>query len=459
MGGIIKITKHAGIVLGILVAFVCANAQAPDTLWTRTYGEWDDEEPHGIFQTPDSGYVVVGITNSMGAGDWDIYMIKTDPDGDTMWTQTIGDTYEEAAHAMCLAPDGGYIIVGTRDIDDWNVLMMKTDSLGNVLWTEDDGGMLHDWLNDVCQDPAGGYVAVGAINVNSWNTSGNLGVLAFEDNGNGTWVRSYGGESYDGGNSIDTTSGGFIIAGFTNSYGGGGSDVWLVRTNASGMSQWTQTFGGVEDDYASSVSSTADGGYIIAGYTASYGAGNWDAYLIKTDSNGDSIWTRTYGGNLYDAALHVFQDDDGGYVVTGFSDGIGAWIGGDVWIMKTDENGDELWSSTYGGAYEDWGFFTRPTMDGGYIIAAKTRSFGAGETDIYLIKLSGGTGIIDNGNVRVQGYEYGATIVRGPLLLSTNREFKVFDISGREVHTVNPGPGIYFVVIDNSVTQKVIKVR
>lgn len=452
-------SKNISVFIGLCAVAIIAYAQAPDTLWTMTYGEANNEEPHGIFQTPDSGYIVAGITNSIGAGDWDIYLIKTHPNGDTMWTQTYGGTNPDAAHAMCLAPDGGYIIVGTRDITDWNVLMMKTDSLGNLLWTEEDGGMLRDWLNGVCPSPGGGYVAAGEINVNSWNTSGNLGILAFEDNGNQTWIRSYGGDNYDGGTSIDTATNGYIIAGFTNSYGAGGSDVWLVRTNASGISQWTQTFGGVEDDWASSVSSTVDGGYIIAGYTASYGAGSWDAYLIKTDSSGDSVWTRTYGGNLYDAALHVFQTEDGGYIVTGFTGGIGEWIGGDVWIMKTDENGDELWSSTYGGAYEDWGFITRPTMDGGYIIAAKTRSFGAGETDIYLIKLAPETGIMENDDVRIQGCELGATIVRGPLSLPVNKEYKVFDISGREVVPHNLRAGIYFVVIDNSVTQKVIKVR
>ena len=451
--------KSISVFICLCLGAIIANAQAPDTLWTRTYGELDNEEPHGICQTPDGGYIVAGITNSIGAGDWDIYLIKTDADGDTMWTQTYGGSNPDAAHAMCCAPDGGYVVVGTRDITDWNVLMMKTDSSGNVLWTEEDGGMLRDWLNGVCLNPGGGYVAVGEINVNSWSTSGNLGILAFEDNGNQTWIRSYGGDNYDGGTSIDTTANGYIIAGFTNSYGAGGSDVWLVRTNASGISQWTQTFGGVEDDWASSVSSTADGGYVIAGYTASYGAGCWDAYLIKTDSNGDSVWTRTYGGNLYDAALHVFETDDGGYIVTGFTGGIGEWIGGDIWIMKTDENGDELWTSTYGGAYEDWGFITRPTIDGGYIIAAKTRSFGAGETDIYLIKLASETGIAENEGSVIRHLVPGATIVRGPLPLPTGKEYKIFDISGREVRNVDPAPGIYFVELEGEVVQKIIKVR
>jgi hypothetical protein len=458
MGGMMNKTKIIPGMIVMFLAFSLGLAQAPDTLWTGTIGDWNYEEPHGIFQTPDSGYIVAGITNSIGAGDWDIYLVKTYPDGDTMWTRTYGGSNPDAAHAMCLAPDGGYIIVGTRDITDWNVLMMKTDSLGNVLWTEDDGGMLHDWLNDVCQSPGGGYVAVGAINVNSWNTSGNLGILAFEDNGNQTWIRSYGGSDYDGGNSIDTATNGFIIAGFTNSYSTGGSDVWLVRTNSSGMSQWTQTFGGAEDDYASSVSSTADGGYIIAGYTASYGAGNWDAYLIKTDSDGDSVWARTYGGAQYDAALHVFQSADGGYVVTGFTGGIGEWIGGDVWIMKTNEDGDVLWSSTYGGVYEDWGFITRETMDGGYVIAAKTRSFGAGQTDIYLLKLEPETGILENEGI-ASGHGYGATIVRGTLPLPADGECRIFDISGREVHKTSPAPGIYFIEFDDRIVQKIIKVR
>jgi hypothetical protein len=444
--------------LSMLVPFIVVVARVPDTLWTRTYGNWNSEELHDIFQTPDSGYIFVGITNSMGAGGWDTYLLRTYPDGDTVWTKTYGGAYTDAAHAMCLAPDGGYILVGTRQMGDFDLLIMKTDTLGDSLWAQAIGGMMNDWLDGVCPSPNSGYVGTGAINVNNYSTSGNLVVMRFKENGDTTWVRSYGGSSYDSGSSIDTTENGYIICGFTNSYGAGGSDIWLVRTDTAGVSQWTRTYGGPDDEYGSSVSSTDDGGYIIAGYTASYGAGNWDAYLIKTDSNGDSVWTRTYGGSLYDAALHVFQAGDNNYVVTGFSGGTGEWQGGDVWIMKIDENGDTLWTGTYGGVHEEWGFAAKQTMDGGYIIGAKTWSFGAGECDIYLIKLAPETGITEHECIVTEGYYYQTTIVRGPLLLPADTKFKIFDITGCSITTNDPAPGIYFIESDASMIRKVIKI-
>ena len=143
------------------------------------------------------------------------------------------------------------------------------------------------------------------------------------------WTQTFGGSDYDYGYSVQQTSdGGYIIAGYTSSYGAGSADVYLIKTDAGGAQQWTQTFGGSSDDIGHSVRQTSDGGYIIAGVTSSYGAGGWDVYLIKTDALGDTLWTKTFGGSSWDEGYSVQQTSDGGYIIAGktLSYGAGNWM-------------------------------------------------------------------------------------------------------------------------------------
>jgi ribosomal protein S11 len=153
-----------------------------------------------------------------------------------------------------------------------------------------------------------------------------------------TFAKTYGGTGSDNASSVQQTSdGGYMVAGYTESFGAGGSDIFLIKTDASGNVIWAKTYGGTHSDYASSVQQTSDGGYIVAGYTFSFGAGINDIFLIKTDANGNVIWAKTYGGTAYDYAYSVQQTSDGGYIVAGYTRSFGA--GGDnVFLIKTDAN-------------------------------------------------------------------------------------------------------------------------
>jgi tetratricopeptide (TPR) repeat protein len=202
------------------------------------------------------------------------------------------------------------------------------------------------------------------------------------------WVRTFGGSDNDEANSVQqTTEGGYIVAGYTKSYGSGGEDAWLIKTDSSGIDEWNKTFGGPEDDEANSVQQTSDGGYIIAGYTRSYGAGGKDVWLIKTDSLGNEKWNRTFGGWAGDdIGSSVQQTKDGGYIIAGYNASVIAAGGtGNAWLIKTDPDGNELWDKTFGGSKSDSADSVAQTTEGGYIIAGHTMSFGVALSAVWLI--------------------------------------------------------------------------
>lgn len=222
---------------------------------------------------------------------------------------------------------------------------------------------------------------------------------------------------------------------------------------------WMRTYGGADWDEGHSVQQTTDNGYIIAGYTCSFGAGGADVYLIKIDANGDSIWTRTYGGTADDGGWSVQQTSDGGYIITGVTNSFGAGAD-DVYLIKTNANGDTLWTKTYGEADDDLSYSVQQTADGGYIVAGSTWSFGVGTYDVYLIKTRPDTFNIDEEiNVIKKVKDLPATMISGPLLLPEGKNCRVFDITGRVVIPDKIKPGIYFIEIDGRRIRKVIKIK
>jgi hypothetical protein len=178
------------------------------------------------------------------------------------------------------------------------------------------------------------------------------------------------------------------VAGTTESYGVGDKDVWLIKTNSLGNEDWNRTFGGSKWELGLVVQQTSDDGYVVTAGTRSYGAGNSDVWLIKTNSLGNEEWNRTFGGTEGDYGMSVQQTSDDGFIMTGRTNYSEASVG-DLWLIKTDNLGNEEWNRTFGGAGRDEGQTAQQTSDSGYIIAGATNSYGAGEMDMWLIKTDG----------------------------------------------------------------------
>jgi len=200
------------------------------------------------------------------------------------------------------------------------------------------------------------------------------------------WNRTYGGDQPDVAYSMQQTNdNGYVIAGYTSSLGAGGTDFWLVKTDSNGNAKWNKTYGGTLQDEAYAVQQTNDNGYILAGSTYSFGAGFSDSYLVKTDENGLMQWNKTYGGTHWDVAFSVQQTSDRGYIAAGSSNSFSSGYE-DFYLVKTDENGLMQWNKTFGEFYDDIAYSSQQTNDGGYIVCGYKSSFGTGYEDFWLVK-------------------------------------------------------------------------
>ncbi|MHA2328703.1 MAG: hypothetical protein ACXACR_09295 [Candidatus Hodarchaeales archaeon] len=370
-GGISRDDNHFQYRSGITYPWLIKTDSNGAMEWDKSYGggmEWDMTYGGGrldsLVQTEDSGFALTGSTNSVATDSENVWLVKTNNIGVMEWNKTYGGTDDDGAVAIFQTSDRGFAIAGSTttihyypesnfwgfetEADAW---LMKTDESGNEEWMRAfDGTGDEEWANDLIQTVDGGFVFTGRVGsqdicrMDAW-------LVKTDGNGIMQWNQTYGGTEEDCTEAVlQTTGGGFVLAGSTSSQGAGKSDAWLIKTDRYGMMEWNQTYGGTEEDGAEAIIQTADGGYALAGFTRSRGAEDSDAWLIKTDRNGTVEWNQTYGEDLDDKAFTLFQLANGSFVLFGYFGHHleeGRCLMGEyhsdtfdhAWLLVTDKNG------------------------------------------------------------------------------------------------------------------------
>jgi len=385
----------------IFLTFSIGISQVPDTTWTKIYGANYECAAHDAIETIDGGYIIIGFKR-INSNNEDVFIMKTNSDGDTLWTKTYGSKldqlyggdYDQWVSSIESTSDNGYIIAGWTEKysstanEDWtDIYILKIDASGDTLWTKTYGDTVGEKGYHAMETSDGGYLITGYKRNYNVNDSQDLYLLKIDSNGNVIWDKVYGGDHIEvGSSSFELAGSEFITLGSTWSYGNGNSDYWLLKINSNGDTLWTKTYGASGIDEGWSFQITPDNGYILAGYSDSFGNGDFDYYLIKTNSSGDTIWTHTYGGLNDEYGPGIQVNNDGGYSLCGATLSFSAG-NLDIYFIRTDSNGDVLWSKTYGWDEEEVAYMHTLTSDGGYLIPGTTESFFAGGDAIYLIKI------------------------------------------------------------------------
>lgn len=367
--------------------------------WAKTYGgvftEFQASVQQTVQQTSDGSYIVEGWTDSFGAGATDAWVLKLNSlDGTVVWQKTYGGFSSDGANSIQQTDDGGYIVVGATasfGAGGFDLWALKLSGDGSIEWQKAYGRANNDQANFVQQTSDGGYIIAGYTL--SFGPDGDAWALKLSRDGAVEWQKRYRSGGDDFPTSIHQTSdGGYIMAGYTNSFGGGDYDLWVMKLATDGSVVWQKAYGGTRLDYANGGCPTNDGGYIVVGSTWSVGNLSGDVWALKLSGDGTIEWQKAYGGDNRDDGTSIRQTSDGGYIVAGFTWAFGAGSG-DVWALKLSGDGTMEWARAYGGAGLDEAWSVTQTTDGGYIMAGFTNSFGAGEYDLWVVGLSSDGGI------------------------------------------------------------------
>ena len=422
---------------------------APEIEWDKTFGGSGSEQATSIVSTPDGGYAVVGYTTSKGEGGQDFWVLKLDAHGNLLWDKTFGGIYHDYAVSVVSTSDGGYAIVGvtwSKGAGNGDFWVLKLDAHGNLLWDKTFGRSSFDVASAIVSTPDGGY-AVAGYTASKGAGGYDFWVLKLDTHGNLLWDKTFGGKSDDMATSIvSTPDGGYAVAGFTASKGAGGYDFWVLKLDTHGNLLWDKTFGGKSDDSAKSLVSTPDGGYAVAGVTWSKGAGEGEYWVLKLDARGILVWDKRLRANsknlgVNDGLYSVVLTSSDGYAVAGYTTSKGE---GDSWVLKLNSHGNLLWDKTFGNREYNWAYSIALTADGGYVVAGGTISKGAGNHDLRVFKLKEKESVVvDNVSPEISLFQ--PQITRG--MRKTNE--KKITIRGKAIDE----SGIYEVLVNGADAQ------
>jgi hypothetical protein len=357
------------------------------TVWQVVDGGIGWDESHSIAQTADGGYVATGYTFSWGAGEWDVYLARYNAFGDKIWDRVYGGAKRDEGRSVAVTSDGGYIVVGyttSAPAIESDVYVIKTDANGEVEWQRTYGG--NNWAigYDVQQTADGGYIIAGTMIDNARGRDAY--VLKLRSNGEVEWQNAFGGAEDDYAFGVTTTTdGGYAVTGYTQSVGAGRQDLLAMKVTNTGALAWSKAFGGTNRDFGYDVVEGANGNLVFAGYARSFGESNGDVYLVATDNNGQLAWSRTFGNRSFDFANAITATADGHYVLTGGNSENST----NATIMKVSADGELVWTNSFGTSQSgEQGRSIVQTTDGGFAIAGQSNIavINNRNAEVYLIK-------------------------------------------------------------------------
>ncbi|MCX6689888.1 MAG: PGF-pre-PGF domain-containing protein [Methanoregula sp.] len=415
--------------------FASVVSEAPAISFQHSFGGTDADVANDIQKTADGGYIIAGYSESHDGdvsgnhGSIDYWIVKLTSNGVIEWQKSLGGSDEDVATSIRQTSDGGYIVAGYSASNDGNVSgnhggydywIVKLSGTGAIQWQKSHGGSGDEKPYSVQQTSDGGYIVAGYSASHDGDVTGNHGgnddwIVKLSSIGDIQWQKSHGGSGDDEAYSIrETTDGGYIIAGDSASNNGdvsgnhGEDDYWIVKLTSTGTIQWQKSLGGSDDDEAYSIWQTTDEGYIIAGYTVSSDGDVsinhsddefCDYWIVKLTSTGVIQWERSFGGSDDDIATSIRQTSDGGYIVAGYSASTDGDVSGnhgiaDYWLVKLDSSGGAEWAKSLGGTSGDYGYAVDQNTDGSYVVAGGSYSDDGdasgnhGDYDFWIVKLA-----------------------------------------------------------------------
>ncbi len=402
-------------------------------IWSANYGGEEDDYPSKVLPLADNGYLIVGYSESTSGdkqdskGKSDIWVIKTTASGAIEWEESYGSTGNDYTYAALENSAGNFVIAGYTWGDDGDVDMNKgladvwviqLDPSGEIMWQKTYGGSSSEIMNTIIETSDGGYALVGSTNSDNGDISmsfdsRDVWLLKLDNQGDMIWEQTYGGNKWDEAYSIlEDEEGNFVIAAESGSSdedvstpNKGLLDIWLFKTDATGTLLWEKSYGSTDNEGEPYLLAGDDGGYFIFARTfgedmdVSLNYGRWDMWLIKTNAEGELMWQRSYGGSHHDYPLAVAKGPYGSLVVGAYSESENGHVSGnhgkvDVWLLGLSQDGVILWEEHFGGTESEWPLAITITDQQTALVASFSKSddqdvsTNEGKGDIWLFEKS-----------------------------------------------------------------------
>jgi hypothetical protein len=437
-------------------------AGALDTVWTRTYGGAANDGLRSVCKTTDGAFAAVGYTYSFGPNEVNIYLVKVDADGDTLWTRALGGAGRDYGYGICQGPGGGCIVTGyttSSGLGKEDVYVASVDGDGDIAWERTYGGAGSDEGRTIFRTSDGHFVVAGRTDSFGYGQS-DVYVLKLDASGDTLWTRVFGGTEYDWGESgCETADGGYCISG-TSSTNAVSRDICLIKVDPAGSLLWQRFYGDfstwVSQDWGGAVCATTDGGLAVGGNRIILSVDPDDLYFLRTDSLGVQTSLKRYTADFLEYACSMCEAPDAGYLICGVEKNEST-LKNDLLIVKRVPGTGWLWEQVMGGAGSDWGSCIIQTDPGQYLVAGHTECSGAGGHDGWLVRMrEPDAGVPAGGASHLRAvpspnpFSAGATI-RLSVPSASQVDAAVYDVAGRRVRALGgsrSGQGEYVVVWD-----------